>query len=168
MNRRSSRWVAIASLGAVCAACSGRPPIRVVQPQGPTEAFVLQATVSTAGPYGESWYLTIAPDRTAFLKVYYSTGLSGEMVGDFILGAPALAEIQGVIEEQRFFDLPSEISAKSIVLHKPDLQIAVTMYGRTATVQLYDPEQLGRTPEVKRFLAVLDSVFRHFPVKPSW
>ncbi len=152
---------------AACVGCVARPTMKPYVLVAQTDAFVVQASVDTAGPYGEGWYLTIAPDGTAFLQVYYSPDPSGSLSGSFHLSESAVAEIQQAVSSQRFFELPSEISAAEVVLHNPDLRISVSASGKTHSVNLYNPVEVGATPEAVRFLAVWEALFRHLHLQPT-
>jgi hypothetical protein len=129
--------------------------------------LVIQASLSTAGPYGDDWQLTLAPDRTVFVEVYYGGAASGSVTGSFFLSAEAVSEIANAVETQDFFNLPDEISRQWVVLHNPDFFISVSKGGRSHKVNLYNPEELGPMPEVQRFLAVWDALFRHLPLRPA-
>ena len=63
--------------GSVVSAVESVPPPRLH----------LKASVNTAGPYGESWYLALAPDGAISLQVFYTSGPSGSLLAKFSLAA---------------------------------------------------------------------------------
>jgi hypothetical protein len=130
--------------------------------------LLVEATVSTAGPYGELWMLRLMPDGEVFLRTYYSVNPSGRVMADFDLGEEYAAKLRRTIEEERFFDLPTEISPRESLLHQPDLQLEISLGRRKWKVRLYDPDQLKGNANVKRFLAVWASVYAGIPLKPTW
>jgi hypothetical protein len=148
-------------------------PSSVSQPRGSqprrTPTFtVIKATVSTAGPYGDSWYVTILPDGEASLKVYYSVGSSGSILGRFSLPDERIEDIARSIETEGFFTLPAEFGPQSAPLHQPDLWLEIAVGDKRRKVNLYDPDQIATDPRAKRLLAIWDQVFGGLPFKPKW
>jgi hypothetical protein len=128
----------------------------------------VRAWVSTAGPYGESWELTIDPKGTASLEIGYMLNPLGRISGEFHLTLEALDTIRKAIANERFFELPPNIAPETVPIHAPDLKLTVTISDRTHEVRLYDPEELPADPRVKRFLAVWNQAFASVPLKPRW
>jgi hypothetical protein len=124
--------------------------------------------VSTAGPYGESWDLKIAPSGTASLEIGYMLNPLGKMSGEFHLGPDALDPIRTVVARERFMDLPPSITQEAVPLHAPDLRLTITLGEQTHEVRVYDPDELQADPRVKRFLAVWNQAFAAVPLKPTW
>ena len=134
----------------------------------PAPRLHLKASVSTAGPYGESWYLTLAPDGAISLQVFYSSGPSGSLLAKFNLGEAGVRGIREALVTEKFFDLPSETTPKETHFHRPGMTIEVDLGGRHHAVRVYDPERLGDRPELTRFFAVWAKVFDGLPFRPSW
>jgi hypothetical protein len=128
----------------------------------------LRASVSTAGPYGEAWSLTITFRGEASLEVMYMLQPSGSLLGRFTVTDKHLASIAAAIDKEQFFALPGKISAERIALHQPDLELEVTVGTATHKVRLYDPQELADDRRTKQFLSVWERVFEAFPIKPKW
>jgi hypothetical protein len=126
------------------------------------------AWVSTAGPYGPLWDLTLAPDGTANREILYPLDPSGELKGHFQLSDEALGALRSAVETERFFDLPAELAPAMSPLHMPDLRLEVWLGAKHHKVTLYSPEQIKRRPTTVRFLRVWNKLFGRLPVKPAW
>ena len=131
-------------------------------------AFLVKASISTAGPYGESWYLTLAPDGEANLQIFYSTSPSGTLLARFRLSGEDVLAVRETLESEDFFALPPELAPSEVHMHRPRLVVEVYLGGRHHTVSLYDPEKLESLPTTHRFLAVWQRIFEALPLKPSW
>jgi len=128
----------------------------------------LQASISTAGPYGESWYLTLAPSGEVSLQVFYSKSPSGSLLARFSLSEEQALTIRKACESQTFFALPSDLTPPQRAFHRPHLQLDIHLAGRHHKVSLYDPAALKGQAATSRFLAVWNSVFEQLPLRPSW
>jgi hypothetical protein len=131
-------------------------------------ALVVEAWISTAGPYGESWDLRLGPSGEVSLRVNYMVTPSGTVMARFSLSPDHIALIRAAVESERFFDLPGNISPASRPLHQPALRLDVWLDQKHHTVQAYDPEQLRADPNLRRFLAVWQRLFEPLPIRPSW
>ncbi len=128
----------------------------------------LQASVSTAGPYGEGWYLTLAPSGEVSLQVFYSKSPSGSLLARFSLSEQQTLAIRKACDSQDFFGLPSDLAPPQGAFHRPHLQLDIHFGGRHHKVSLYDPAGLKGQAGTGRFLAVWNSVFEALPLRPSW
>ena len=128
----------------------------------------LQASISTAGPYGEGWYLTLAPSGEVTLQVFYNQSPSGTLLGRFILSEEKTLAIREACAAQEFFGLPPSLTPPQQAFHRPHLQLDIHLGGRHHKVSLYDPAELKGQATTNRFLAVWASVFQGLPVRPSW
>jgi hypothetical protein len=133
-----------------------------------TPDLLVEAWISTAGPYGEMWTLHLTPSGDARLRAYYSLDPSGSLMAEFDVGKEHLDRVQASASEQRFFDLPPELSPPTSPLHRPDLRLEITLGPRKHKVRVYDPDQMKSDVRVKRFMAVWTAVYGNLPVKPSW
>jgi hypothetical protein len=131
---------------------------------GQSGDLVVEAWISTAGPYGESWDLKLTPGGEVALQVYYP---SGSLLAQFRLSDAQVADLRKALESQRFFELPAEIAPKTSLLHQPDLRIAVWLGGKRHKVALYDPGQLEADANARRFLVLWRRLFDGLPIKPS-
>ncbi len=131
-------------------------------------ALVVEAWISTAGPYGESWDLRLTPSGEISLRVNYMITPSGNLMARFSLSADQVAGIRKVIESERFFDMPAKIFPATLPLHRPALRLDVWLDGKHHRVALYDPDQLKADPNVRRFLTVWKRLFESLPIRPSW
>ncbi len=138
------------------------------QTDAPPPAFFVKASITTAGPYGESWYLTLSPDGEASLQVFYSTSPSGTLLARFSLSRERVNAALDVVKSEEFFALPEEIQPSEIQMHRPRLVVEAYDGDRHHRVSLYDPDQLMDRAETKRFLAVWRSIFESLPLKPAW
>jgi hypothetical protein len=169
LSRRSAYTVLLVSL-----ACSSTPPpppspALVAAEPASGAGLAVQASIATAGPYGEFWTLSLAPDGTAFLHVSYSLDPAVTLLANFALTPPQLESIQAQVELQDFFHLPTELSDPEVALHQPDLRLTVSLGGQSHRVTLYDPEDLGAgNRQVQRFLAVWRVLFEALPLAPEW
>lgn len=130
--------------------------------------LLVKASLSTAGPYGESWYLTLTPDADVGLQVFYSTRPSGSLMARFTVAEESVDALRKTIEAERFFELPTQISPKTRAFHRPDFRLDITVLGRQHKVSLYDPEQLTKDDGARRFLVVWGRLFEGLPLRPSW
>ena len=131
-------------------------------------ALVVEAWISTAGPYGESWDLRLTPSGEISLRVNYMITPSGNLMARFTLSAEQIAGIRKAIESERFFELPAKVFPATVPLHRPALRLDVWLGDRRHSVQLYDPDQQKADPNVRRFLAVWRGLFELLPIRPSW
>jgi len=130
--------------------------------------LTVKAYVSTAGPYGESWELNLAPEGTLSLEIRYMLNPLGKMSGEFIPLPERIKRLQEVIVAEQFMELPQEIWPDTAPLHQPDLRLTVTLGDRMHKVELYDPDQLRGDTRVPRFFAVWKEVFALVPLAPKW
>lgn len=128
----------------------------------------LQASISTAGPYGQGWYLTLAPGGEVTLQVFYNQSPSGNLLGRFSLSEQQSLAIRKACDAQDFFGLPADLTPRPQAFHRPHLQLTIHLGGRHHKVSLYDPAELKGQAATLRFLAVWASVFEGLPLKPSW
>ena len=130
--------------------------------------LVVEAWVSTAGPYGESWDLKLSPSGEVALQVFYSANPSGSLMARFGLSDESVAAVRKVIKSERYFELPPKISPPTAPLHQPDLRLSVWLGGKRHKVQLYDPDQLKGDANAGRFLAIWRRLYEALPLRPSW
>jgi hypothetical protein len=131
-------------------------------------ALVVEAWISTAGPYGESWDLRLTPSGEVSLRVNYMMTPSGNLMARFSLSPDQVAGIRKAIVSERFFDMPARIAPATLPLHRPALRLDVWLDEKHHSVQLYDPDQLGADANLRRFLAVWSRLFESLPLRPSW
>jgi hypothetical protein len=139
-----------------------------VTPAAQNPPVVVTAFMSNAGPYGESWVLTMTPDGRVSLTVLYMGNPGGTLMARFDLRDPAIEAISEAITSERFFDLPSKIEPKVLPMHKPALQLDVRVGSTHHNVNVYDPKQLEKDAAVERFRKVWNAVFATIPIKPAW
>ena len=131
--------------------------------------MAVAAWVSTAGPYGPMWDLTIAADARATLEVLYPFNPSGRLAGNFEIAEERLATLRRAVETERFFDLPAELGPKEAILaHMPDLRLEIQVGAKKHKVALYDPSQVARLATTRRFLTVWQTVYAGLPIRPTW
>jgi hypothetical protein len=129
-------------------------------------ALVVEAWISTAGPYGESWDLRLTPSGEVSLRVNYMTAPSGSLMARFTLSSEQVAGIRTAIESQRFFEIPAKVFPATVPLHRPALRLDVWLGDRHHSVQLYDPDQQKADPNAGRFLGVWRRLFELLPLRP--
>ena len=129
--------------------------------------LLIEGWLSTAGPYGESWWYTLTPGGSVSLHVDYILNPSGSLMAEFHVSDEDVARVRKAIETERFLELPEKISAEMVELHRPDYRLTITLGGRRAQVSLYDPAQIKSDPRTARFLKVWNEMYRCLPVKPS-
>lgn len=129
---------------------------------------IVTAFMSTAGPYGESWVLTMTPEGRASLTVHYLGNPSGSLMAHFELGDKAIEAIRKVVASEGFFAIPAKLAPKISAFHKPALQLDVRVGSTHHNVNLYDPAQLGKDASAERFRQVWNAVFAAIPIKPEW
>jgi hypothetical protein len=130
--------------------------------------ILVSASVSTAGPYGELWEVSITPEGSASLRVHYMGNPFGTLLAQFTLPPDAMDRIRTAIEADRFFDLPAEIAPKASPLHMPNLHLGLSVGAKHHKVRLYDPASIEKDPSAQRFLKVWKTVFAGLPLKPAW
>jgi len=130
--------------------------------------LVVEAWVSTAGPYGESWELGIRPDGVVRMQVLYMGSPSGNLMARLHLPEPALARIRAALDSERFFELPEKLAPKTSLLHMPFFKLDVWSGTRHRAVTLYDPKQIHADPSTQRFLEVWEAVYAGLPLRPTW
>ena len=138
---------------------------------GPAEAvgkFEVYAWVSTAGPYGEIWELTLKSSDSVSIEVSYVGKAMGKITGEFIPMPKALDDLRKAIEVERFAELPKALHPKDIGFHRPDLRLTIVIDGRKHEASLYDPDELKGDARSRRFLAVWHSAFALVPLSPKW
>jgi len=129
------------------------------------DPLVVEAWLSTAGPYGDVWSAKLAADGRLQLQVLRT---SGEVNGVFQLTGIQMANLRSVIHAQSFFKLPAQITPTTVALHEPDFRLEVKSGGHVHKVALYSPEDLAKDINARRFLEVWKAVFAPLPVKPAW
>ena len=137
-------------------------------PSADAADLLVEASLSTAGPYGELWILRLTPNGDIFLRVHYALNPSGSLMAEFDVTDEHLASLRKAIESERFFELPEEISPEAVALHEPDFRLEITVGHRKHKVELYDPVQLKSDANARRFLTVWAELFKSVPLKPSW
>ena len=85
----------------------------------------VESWLGTAGPYGEGWQLRLTPNGDIFLHVIYSLNPSGTLMAEFHVPEEYMARVRRVIESERFFELPNDLSPKASPLHMPDFSLEV-------------------------------------------
>lgn len=153
---KSVMIAALLTLGVGAAIAEEKPPVLVT------------AWVTTAGPYGEAWELTVTPEGRTSLNVSYMANPSGSLMAHFRLRDEAVDAIRTVVENEHFFDIPAKLAPKTSALHRPALQLDVRVGSRHHNVNLYDPALIGQDATVERFLKVWKALFAALPLKPSW
>lgn len=133
----------------------------------PAPDLLVEAWLSTAGPYGESWSYTLTPSGAVTLQVYYLLNPSGSVTGNFHVSEEHVARVRRAVATEGFFELPETLSAEMVALHRPDYRLTITLGGRKAKVSLYDPEQIKGDPRVARFLKVWREMYEGLPLKPA-
>ncbi len=163
------RHIAMAPCVAAVATLATISTASARQGEEPASSLLLvKASISTAGPYGESWYLTLAPDGEVNLQVFYSTSPSGTLLARFSLSDEHVLAVRETVASEEFFALPPELAPSQRLFHQPRLILDVYLGGGHHRVSLYDPEALKNQPSSNRFLAVWRRVFEALPFSPSW
>ena len=163
------RYLALAPFLAAVATLAAISPANARQGEEPASPLLLvKASITTAGPYGESWYLTLAPDGEANLQVSYRTNPSGTLLARFSLSEEYVLAVRETVASEEFFALPPELAPSQSLFHQPRLVLDVYLGGGHHTVSLYDPDALKDQPSSNRFLAVWRRVFEALPYRPSW
>ena len=163
------RHIALAACVAAVATLAAISAASARQGEEPASSLLLvKASISTAGQYGESWYLTHAPDGEVNLQVFYSTSPSGSLLARFRLSDEHVLAVRETVASEEFFALPPELAPSQTLFHQPRLVLDVYLGGAHHTVSLYDPEALENQPNSNRFLAVWRRVFEALPLRPSW
>jgi hypothetical protein len=134
----------------------------------PTASLLVQAYVSTAGPYGEGWKLNLKPDGKVSLEIWYMLNPMGKMSGEFLVSSEDVQDLRNTIETERFLELPSSISPATAPLHAPDLRLSITLEDKVHEVRVYDPDQFKEDERVRRFLSVWRRAFAMVPLRPGW
>jgi hypothetical protein len=130
--------------------------------------LTVQASGLTRGPYGERWEFNIAADGAVDLKVGYMLSGAGSLQGQFGPAKHRVEAVRAAVLKERFMDLPSDLSPEMVALHMPDLRLSISFGEQTHKVRIYSPDQMGKDPRARRFLAVWRAVFQHVPIRPSW
>ena len=136
------------------------------QPQD--ERLSVEASVSTAGPHGQSWQLKLSPDGAAELEIRYMQNPLGSLKGKFKASRERIAAVRAILAQERFYDLPATISPKAVALHQPDLKLKVTIGEKAYNARLYAPNDLTSDDRARRFLAIWNTAFAQVPLQPSW
>jgi hypothetical protein len=146
---------------------AGAQPTTVASAPREAPGLVIEAYLSTAGPYGEGWSFTLTPSGDVALEVFFGEP-SGSLMARLHMPDKYVDDLRQTIESEHFFDLPAEISAKMVPLHQPDFRLTIILGQRKHKVSLYDPEHIKTDPNVERFLKIWRQMFQPMPVKPSW
>jgi hypothetical protein len=137
-------------------------------PQPPKKPdLLIEAWLSTAGPYGESWSYTLTPSGSVKLHAYFSLNPSGSLMAEFQMADEYVDRVRRAVDSERFFDLPDSLSAQMVMLHRPEYELTVTLGGRKAKTSLYDPEQLREDPGAARFLRIWRELYAGMPIRPA-
>ncbi|MGB0494743.1 MAG: hypothetical protein ACPGJI_00195 [Kangiellaceae bacterium] len=135
------------------------------------KVFSIKALLIPSGPYDGSWRINIEefPDSSgAELSFSRHVGLAASMFsGKTILNREKLKELKSGLSAQKFFELPDNISANVITLHKPDYSLEVCSQSECRKVNLYDPVSLEQTKESTRFISAWNLVLECLPKWPS-
>jgi hypothetical protein len=139
--------------------------------QASSSALLVQARLTTAGPYGSLWTARLGPDGKLAVRVL---NMNGSLSGTFTVNYLDLLE-RAIISEH-FFELPSEFSGPftpelantSAVFHMPDLTLEVTLGSKKHKVNMYNPDAMKDDQRAVRFLKVWDTLFLTVPTKPTW
>ena len=137
-------------------------------PTDPPPNIVVEASISTAGPYGEFWEVSIDPEGELHLVVLYMTDPLGHFCGEFHVGKARLEELQHKVNSSSYFDLPEQIEPTEVPFHAPDLRLMVKHNGQEKSVALYNPDAVLEGPQKTRFMEIWNAVFAMLPVKPKW
>lgn len=162
-----TRGAGVALVALACLAAADVTRAGAEEAPGASPLF-LKASISTAGPYGEGWYLTLAPDGEVSLQVFYSSNPSGSLLARFNLSQDKVLALRKACDSQDFFGLPSELTPLQRHFHRPNLGLEIHLGGRHHRVSLYDPAALEGRTTTARFLTVWKSVFDGLPLRPSW
>ncbi len=141
------------------------------QSEGPATSsrLFVQASLSTAGPYGQNWYLTLAPDGRLWVEVFFSIDPQGSLIGNFSLTEENMKNLRDAVHTAGFFSLPKEILPSSPVpLHMPDFRMEIELGDQSRKVSLYSPKDLKGSIEAKRFLDLWQKLIAPLPFKPTW
>ncbi len=132
------------------------------------EQMSIEASMSTTGPQGQSWQLKLSPDGAADLEIRYLKNPLGSMKGRFKAAKERMEAVRAIIAQERFYDLPANISPTSVALHQPDLKLKVTIGEKAYNARLYAPNDLKGDDRARRFLAIWNTAFAQVPLQPSW
>ncbi len=137
---------------------------------------VLEFRLSTAGPYGETWRVTLRefselPPEDPWVEVcvdFHSFAPSGRAQASFLLSAERYREVLAALDDAKFHELPEVISQPKVALHMPSLEIVDRRQDTPRSVELYNPTELTGRLEVPRFMRVWDSLFNQLPLSTKW
>jgi hypothetical protein len=159
------RRLTIAALAlATCLVVTG-PRIEAQDTPSPSRALDVAAGFDTRGSSDEAWFLTATPDGAVFLHVYYP---QGEMLARFTTPASYIARVQQAVDDERFFELPRELTPRQAPFNRPQFWLEIRSGDKFHQVTLFDPASVKDDLRVQRFLRVFGSVYQGLPQKPSW
>lgn len=132
------------------------------------EQMSIEASMSTTGPQGQSWQLKLLSDGAAELEIRYLKNPLGSLKGRFKAAKERIEAVRAIIAQERFYDLPANISPQPVALHQPDLKLKVTVGEKAYNTRLYAPNDLKSDDRARRFLAIWNTAFAQIPLQPSW
>jgi hypothetical protein len=62
-------------------------------------------------------------------------------------------ELDSVLDAQHYFELPAELSPKSIPLHDTEMRLEMRRAGHSHSVKVYAPEEVWNREALRRFAA---------------
>jgi len=140
------------------------PPSCTAKSAVPDIAF--EAEVTTAGPYGEHWTVTLEYGEEASVAIHWTFHTPGHLTGTFLIEPQEVAK---AADAAQFASLPQWIdNDRPAPLHQPDLRLDLQVNCRRHEVHLYDPARVENRGQVERFMAVWNAIFRQLPVQPKW
>jgi len=131
-------------------------------------AISARAKALTAGPYGESWTLSVPVEGDATLEVNFMLDRMGRAFGEFLVSEERRKALLQAVHDERFMELPTDVSPQYATVHAPDLRLKITLAGTSHEVKLYDPDKLRDDERALRFLAVWKAAFDIVPWEPEW
>jgi len=168
MRRWGKSLVSVLALAGVIASAETRDEACPGAPCARGKDLLVKAFVTTAGPYGQLWEVELRPGNEMYVSISYLLNPMGNLKGTFVVDPSQVDTLVKVVESQKFFALPNEISPKDVAIHAPDLRLTITRGDTVREVRLYDPAAISQRSETKRFLAVWTAVFAPLPIRPSW
>jgi hypothetical protein len=132
----------------------------------------IEAYLAAAGTYVQIWKISLKEyddGSGATIRFKASLGMGkGRIQGDDLIHRARLSVIKDLLTKTNFNQLPPTISAEMVALHRPDYRITACAGTRCHTVNLYDPSDVGSSPEGQRFLEVWNAIVEPLPLKPEW
>jgi hypothetical protein len=153
---------------ALVAMCSVMSIATHAQDRGEAAAstVVIDASVRTAGPYGETWYLLVTGDGRAFFEYASLRTPMGSVSGKFLVDPAAIRRVQEQAQSTQFSSLPKALEPSPVPMHAPDYRLKVRIGDEVPSVRVYAPKELQDTAALQRFWSVWNMAWSLVPLRP--